>query len=167
MITLEPITAENALVFRDVRLRALKEDPTAFGSTYAREVVLSDEQWIEKAKQWNSGRTVAFLAMEDGVACGTAGSYWDDEDGAGPPKLMLGSMWTAPSHRRSGVGRLLVERVLEWARERGVERIHLLVTANNHGAIRFYESLGFAKTGKTGPYPNDPTLSEYEMWRAV
>jgi ribosomal protein S18 acetylase RimI-like enzyme len=39
----------------------------------------------------------------------------------------------------------------------------LMVTDVNTGAIGFYERLGFRKTGKTKPYPNDPAMIEYEM----
>ena len=35
MISIEPITRENALVFRNTRPRALQDTPAAFGSTYA------------------------------------------------------------------------------------------------------------------------------------
>jgi ribosomal protein S18 acetylase RimI-like enzyme len=38
-----------------------------------------------------------------------------------------------------------------------------MVTCNNDGAIGFYERLGFKKTGRTEPYPNDDTLMEFEM----
>jgi len=42
-----------------------------------------------------------------------------------------------------------------------------MVTSNNERAIRFYERLGFAKTGRTEPYPNDLAIIEYEMLRPV
>ena len=38
-----------------------------------------------------------------------------------------------------------------------------MVTSSNDAAIRFYERLGFAKTGRVQPYPNDGALVEYEM----
>jgi hypothetical protein len=41
------ITPENALVFKTVRLRALQESPTAFGSTYAKESQFSDADWVQ------------------------------------------------------------------------------------------------------------------------
>ncbi len=68
----------------------------------------------------------------------------------------LVSMWTAPSHRQTGVGRLLVDQVVEWVGGRNVSTLLLMVTSNNGGAIRFYEKLGFVRTGRTEPYPNDP-----------
>ena len=34
-------------------------------------------------------------------------------------------------------------------------------------AMRFYEELGFARTGREEPYPNDPEMVEYEMTRAI
>jgi ribosomal protein S18 acetylase RimI-like enzyme len=48
-----------------------------------------------------------------------------------------------------------------------VYELILTVTSVNHGAIRFYERLGFRKTGKTEPYPNDPAIFEYEMLLAL
>ena len=43
----------------------------------------------------------------------------------------------------------------------------LMVTSNNEAALRFYEQLGFNRTGRTEPYPNDPALIEYEMSRQI
>lgn len=40
-----------------------------------------------------------------------------------------------------------------------------MVTSNSEAAIRFYQELGFTRTGRTEPYPNDPRGTEYEMWR--
>jgi ribosomal protein S18 acetylase RimI-like enzyme len=42
-----------------------------------------------------------------------------------------------------------------------------MVTSNNEPAIRFYERLGFTRTGRTEPYPNDPGVIEYEMLRPI
>jgi ribosomal protein S18 acetylase RimI-like enzyme len=56
---------------------------------------------------------------------------------------------------------------MSWARSRGAAAMVLLVTSNNHAAIAFYEQLGFKRTGRTEPYPNDPNLVEYEMLKAL
>jgi ribosomal protein S18 acetylase RimI-like enzyme len=164
MIVFQPITAENAFVFKEVRLRALRDTPSAFGSSYERESQLPDAEWIARAVRWNGDKGIGFLAMDDGIACGIVGSFLDEGD---PTRAQLISMWTAPTHRGQGVGRFLVDEVAAWARQRGARTLQLMVTSVNEPAMRFYERLGFTRTGRTGPYPNDPNVIEYEMARAV
>jgi ribosomal protein S18 acetylase RimI-like enzyme len=88
-----------------------------------------------------------------------------DKDDAAWAHLL--SMWVAPTHRRAGVGRSLVEAVIGWARAMNVRTMHLLVTSNNAGAIEFYRRLGFARTNWMEPYVNDPALLNYEMIRPL
>jgi len=76
-------------------------------------------------------------------------------------------MWTAPAHRQRGIGGLLVNGILGWAGPRGVRTLQLMVTSNNEPAILFYQRLGFTRTGRTEPYPNDPAVIEYEMSRPI
>lgn len=164
MINVEQMTELNASIFREVRLRALLDTPSAFGSTYAKESQLSVEDWIKRAAQWNGEKSILYLAMDGAAACGMAGSFLDKDDAT---RAHLVSMWTAPTHRLRGVGRLLVIQVLAWARLRGARTLQLLVTSNNQPAITFYQRLGFTLTGRTEPYPNDPALLEYEMFRRI
>jgi ribosomal protein S18 acetylase RimI-like enzyme len=77
------------------------------------------------------------------------------------------SMWVAQSHRRSRIGRTLVNAIIEWARLQGAATLQLVVTSNNHPAIEFYKSLGFSPTGKMAPYRNDPALNNIEMIRSI
>jgi ribosomal protein S18 acetylase RimI-like enzyme len=164
MITIEPITAANVQLFKDVRLRALADTPSAFGSTYAREAAFPDSEWLARALKWNGERGVGYLAMDGPTGCGIAGSFLHEND---PAKAQLISMWTAPTHRQQGVGRLLVNEILNWARSRHVRELLLMVTSINEPAMAFYDRLGFARTGRTEPYPNDSALIEYEMARPV
>jgi ribosomal protein S18 acetylase RimI-like enzyme len=164
LIVVEPITLQNLPLFKEVRLRALQEAPYAFGSTYASESAFTDSQWASRLDRWNGVRGVGFIAVDDGIPCGLAGTLLDEAD---PSRAELVSMWTAPSHRQTGVGRLLVNQVLEWAGGHNVATLLLMVTSNNASAIRFYERLGFARTGRTEPYPNDPAVTEYEMSRSI
>lgn len=164
MILLNPITPQTAQIFKAVRLRALQDTPSAFGSTYARESQLTDDDWVKRSERWSSERAAGFVAMDGETACGIVCSFLNEEDAS---RAHLISMWTAPTHRRQGLGARLVNEVLGWARARGARIMVLMVTSNNQVAIRFYERLGFARTGRTEPYPNDPALIEYEMSRLV
>ncbi len=164
MVAIEPITLANLALFKAVRLRALSDAPSAFGSTYARESQMSDEEWKNRAVRWNGEAGIGFLAMEGSEGCGIAGCLLDPGDGS---RAQLISMWTAPPHRQQGIGRMLVEQVAAWARGRGAKRLHLCVTSSNQPAMLFYQRLGFVRTGRILPYPNDPALSKYEMARAL
>ena len=164
MITLEPITAQNALVFKAARLRALQDTPSAFGSTYAKESQLTDADWVTRAAKWNGDRSILYLAMDAGAAVGIAGSYLDHDDAT---RAHLISMWTAPTHRQRGIGRLLVNEIIDWARLRDARTVQLMVVSSNEPAISFYQRMGFAHTGHTEPYPNDPALIEYQMSRPI
>lgn len=160
MIVIKRITAEDAFVYRDVRLRALKDTPTAFSSTYAKEAEFPDEEWRKRAERCDGDVRVGFLACDDDRGCGMVFCFNDEyEDAVGD----IVSMWVDPAVRRAGVGRMLIDAVAAWAKNRGKRMLKLMVTSVNHGAIAFYERNGFRMTGVTGPYPNDPAITEYEM----
>jgi len=164
MIVIAPITLENLPTFKQTRLRALQDTPSAFGSTYERESQMAEEEWQARVERWSGKSGIGFLALEDGVAGGIAGCLLHPGN---PSRAHLISMWTAPSHRQRGVGRMLVDSVAAWALSRGAAVLDLFVVANNDPALRFYEHLGFIRTGRTQPHPNDPALIEYEMARPL
>jgi ribosomal protein S18 acetylase RimI-like enzyme len=164
MITLAPITVQNAFAFKAVRLRALQDTPHAFGSTYAAESQFPDFEWLSRARRWNGERGIGFLAMDSDAPCGIAGSFLDQNH---PARAQLISMWTAPTHRQRGVGRLLVNEILRWAHSRGARTLRLMVTNVNQPAMLFYQRLGFTLTGRSEPYTNDPAILELEMSRPI
>ena len=163
MVSIERITPQTALVFKDVRLRALLDAPTAFSSTYAKESQLPDEEWMKRSVRWSSDGSTIFLAMDGAVGCGIVGAY--EEENAKCAQVI--SMWVDPGFRRTGVGKALIDAVVEWAESRAVPAMKLMVTGVNPGAIAFYERLGFKMTGKTAVYPNDAASTEYEMARKL
>ncbi len=55
-------------------------------------------------------------------------------------------MYVRPSARKAGVGRRLVETIVEFARHR-VELMQLSVVSDNEPARRLYERLGFLEYG--------------------
>lgn len=164
MILLRPLTPEMTLMFRDVRLRALADAPRAFSSTHAKESRLSDKEWMSRTERWNGNDAILYLALDDedvNNACGIVACYVEEDGGV--PRGHVISMWVDPAFRRAGVGRLLIEALRKWAESEGLRELKLMVTSVNEGAIEFYRRMGFRMSGKTGPYPNDPALIEYEM----
>jgi ribosomal protein S18 acetylase RimI-like enzyme len=161
---LEQISPKNVLIFKAVRLQALQDSPSAFGSTYAKESQFSDADWLKRAVDWSSDRSIGYLAIRREIPCGIVAAFLNEHD---PRKAHLVSMWVSPTHRRDGIGRALIDAIQAWARIRAAHSLQLTVTSSNHTAIEFYKRSGFTMTGNTEPYPNDPTLFEYEMSKAI
>jgi ribosomal-protein-alanine N-acetyltransferase len=71
---------------------------------------------------------------------------------------------TLPSHRRQGVGRLLVDAALDYARASEVRLLVLEVRASNGDAIRLYRRVGFAAMGyRRHYYPDDEDALEMHL----
>jgi ribosomal protein S18 acetylase RimI-like enzyme len=60
----------------------------------------------------------------------------------------LEKMFVRDSVRGTGAGAQLMEHLLAQARSAGVEQMTLECRGNNHGAIRFYQRLGFTEYGR-------------------
>ena len=76
--------------------------------------------------------------------------------------FFVSSVAVAASHRRSGIARHLLARVVAAAERRGFERISLQVWADNAAARRLYESEGFAiqDRARIAPHPRLPSAGE-------
>jgi GNAT superfamily N-acetyltransferase len=148
-------------LLKELRLAALLDSPFAFGSTYDAEANLTDEEWTLRATRSSSGNdSVLFLAWLGGRPSGIVGGY---RPGQSVGAVELVSMWTAPHARRTGLGRLLVQAILDWAAETRSTSVGLWVTHGNTPAHMLYESLGFHQTGEFQPLPSDPCKDEIRM----
>jgi ribosomal protein S18 acetylase RimI-like enzyme len=164
MIMIEQLTPDMAGQLKTVRLSALLDTPSAFGSTFAKESQLSDEDWLNRVTKWNSEDSVCYLAMAQDEACGIVAGKVVEHD---PRRAYVLSMWVSPAYRRHSLGARLVNAIQLWATNAGVSELILTVVNTNSVAIDFYRKLGFVFTGKTEPYPNDPALFEYEMVKTL
>lgn len=63
----------------------------------------------------------------------------------------------AQTARRRGVGRLLVQTMLDKMRRAGLNMIHLEVRKSNTPAIRLYEQFAFVQDGERKNYYEEPT----------
>jgi len=96
-------------------------------------------------------RDAAFLLAapdEDSAPAGVAqvrfryGLWWAADD------CLLEDLYVRDEARGHGVGRALVEGVVELAKERGCRRIELDTNEANEAALALYESLGFCAVDK-------------------
>ena len=70
------------------------------------------------------------------------------------------NLCVAPDQQRRGVGRFLLEKLLDSARSAGAHCLLLEVRASNHAAIDLYRSAGFADIGHRKAYYPAPTGRE-------
>jgi len=139
---------------RSVRLAALAESPSAFGSTLAREQQYDDADW----REWTRDAPT-FIAFHRGEPIGMAAGI----DGDSAEERILIAMWVHPDHRGIGVASALLAAVRDWACEDGATRLTLWVTRTNQSAASLYRRAGFAETGVSKPLPSNPELIEDQL----
>lgn len=107
---------------------------------------------VERTLEGN--RAMIFVAQSDqdeaSSASTLAGLVWTQlRDVPDHPLLVPGragvidTLVVRETHRRRGLGRLLMKHVTEWFEARGATRIELNVYDFNEEAVAFYESMGF------------------------
>ena len=125
----------------------------------ARAVSAEPERWLLAGDEWRtaaderrylraarcSPHAAVFVAEASEGIVGRL-SVARDPHPASPHVADLGLM-VASSHRRLGIGRALLERAVEWARERDIVKLELHVFPHNAPAIALYESFGFVQEG--------------------
>ncbi len=158
------IRPDEGALLRSMRIRALEDAPTAFGSTIAQTLTYSMEVWEERALSNATSDTISgFFAEHGGEVVGLAGGFFEDRQDM--PSLI--SMWVAPPARGTGVGEALIEAVVGWVRSLGATQMQLWVTKTNVPALGLYRRVGFIDTYDTQPLPSHPALTERRMVREL
>lgn len=143
------LNSHDAIAYRNLRLQALKESPTAFASSYEREARLSLADFTARVCPRDDGDSGVF-----GAFCGDfdklIGMLRFSRESR-PKRAHIGSlrsMYVLPEFRGRGVGAALVDEAISHARRLGIVRqIVLSVTANNLVARSLYKSRGFESFG--------------------
>jgi ribosomal protein S18 acetylase RimI-like enzyme len=152
---LRTVRADEWKALRDLRLRALREDVTAFGDTVEKALARTDDDWRRYA--YDGDASVTFVAVADRRFVGMSRGRVLGEDAG------LFGMWVAPEARRRGLGRRLVNEVVAWARTKNVARVLLDVADERPAACGLYAACGFEDTGVRRPNESHPDVMEKEM----
>ena len=90
---------------------------------------------------------VRVLVAEDEAGIVGGVSFWIKPDLAhGDTVVEVPMLVVAEDHRRTGVGKLLMEEVRNVASDNGASQIELVATRSNVTAREFYRSLGFVES---------------------
>jgi len=119
---------------------------------YLEEVIFSSP-WSEESLNRFLGYDYArfFTAFEDDTVIGYIGSYKAGDE------LDIINVAVDEKYRGRGIGRSLVEKVLEAAGADGCPAVNLEVRESNDTAKRLYENLGFVNLGIRKNFYSKPT----------
>lgn len=138
------LSESDAEVYRDVRLRALREEPHAFLATPEDDVANNLDELRKRFRDSEGGILGAF---EDGALVGLCG-YKRETAKKYRHKAFIWGMYVAPEARRRGLGRALLDEALRKLREIAELRtVNLWVTSVNPEARALYEAAGFRHAG--------------------
>ena len=84
-----------------------------------------------------------FVVRIDGRVAGMANALFTVSTAEGCRVVLLEDVIVKAAHRGSGLGRKLVEHILDWSAANGLPRVTLLADKDNAPALAFYERLGF------------------------
>jgi len=139
-VQIRPLTSTDAASYRDIRLAGIENSPEAFDSAFEEESVQPLAWYCDRLE-----RSRVFGAFRSMELLGIAGFVRHKGEKEAHKGLLWG-MYVRPDARKDGVGRRLMEAVIEFARQR-VEVIHLAVVSDSVAARRLYARLGFFEYG--------------------
>ena len=163
------LTPAHAAEYRALMLRAYAEQPEAFTSTVAERERLPLELWVSRVSADPEPTELVFGAFVDQRLIGVAGLRRHRRERT-EHKATLFGMFVRSGWTGRGVGRALVEVVLEHARASpGLLVVQLTVAETNARARHLYETCGFRPFG-TEPFANrhgERFVSLVHMWCPV
>ena len=147
-VQIRELSEDDAAAYRTLRLRALREHPTAFVSSYEEQRDWPLEAFAGRLRG-SSGSADGFnlgCFVEDELV-GTVGFFRND----GPKRMHIGKivgMHVAAEHQGYGYGRSLLAEALGRARQMaGLAVIQLATESTNEPAKALYTSFGFVTYG--------------------
>ncbi|MDF1657875.1 MAG: GNAT family N-acetyltransferase [Verrucomicrobiales bacterium] len=141
-------------------MKALKDSPDAFCSTYESALQRDLHSWEEQLWSTTAGgdRNTQF-AFEGDFCIGVAALYREPVTSSGDIIMM----WVDPQYRGSNAASSLVSNLLGWAKDSGFDEVFLEVTDSNARAIKFYENMGFYDTGERVEIDSERNLTGIRM----
>ena len=149
---------------RAIGVRPLVQDDVPHLERMEREL-FRDGAWSRDALTEEIGGPgrwyVGAVAPGGGDLLGYAGLWFDGFD------AQVMTIGTATAAQRTGVGTLLLDALLDRAREAGAERVLLEVRVDNDPALRLYERAGFRRLSRRRGYYQPENVDAWTMSLAL
>ncbi|VTU27999.1 GNAT family N-acetyltransferase [Variovorax sp. PBL-E5] len=168
-MTIRRLTPADAPAYRALMLEAYERHPDAFTSSAGERAVLPLSWWEARLDPSPGAAQIVLGAFHADRLAGAAGLSFESREKS-RHKANLFGMYVAPAARQSGLGRRLVQAVLDRAAAReGVRLVQLTVTEGNAAAQALYEQCGFSIFGvePCAMALDGVFLAKVHMWRAL
>jgi ribosomal protein S18 acetylase RimI-like enzyme len=140
LIEIRKLPADRWKEYRDLRLEALKMEPSAYGSSFEEAKRHKEELWRERIKS-------VLFALSDDRPVGMV-VYVFGEGLKSRHIAEIFGFYVSPDHRGQGVGTRLLERAIaQIRRNRRIIKVKLAVNPEQRTAVRLYQKAGFVVTG--------------------
>ena len=116
-ITIRHATPADIDSFRELRLEALKNHPTAFGADYEESAVRPNEYWQERL-EFDKNQEALFFAEHESQLAGMTGIFRSSSKKR-QHKSTIWGVYVKPEWRGHHISETLVRSCLGWAKEQG------------------------------------------------
>ncbi len=132
--------------YREIRLESLREEPQAFGSTYADMEERPDAFWQGRLSDAMLGEKSWLLFAQDGERLvGMIGAFCNETQ----ETAIIVSVYVSKAERGKGIGKVLMEGILsEIGKKEGICKAALGVNREQTAAVELYRRFGFVVTGE-------------------
>lgn len=141
MITIRPLKPEEWQVFQKLNNEVF-EDNAMYDPDLLTDYAFKDVGINYYKEQLNDPNAITFVAEEDGTAVGYIAVTPRHFSYRKMKYAEIDNMGVSPSHRSKGVGSMLIEKVKEWAREKGFVRLFVSTYWGSEKARAFYKKNG-------------------------
>ena len=160
--TVKKILKSDWQKYRDIRLEALKNEPSAFGSSYITELNRTDKDWQERFSmvEKSDGDRFFHSVCDNNRMISIGGAFRDNND-----EWNVVAIYTKSEYRGLGIGKLLMTNILDEFNNRAIKKIFLKVNINQKAAISLYKKFDFKiiNTVKNKLMGDGNYYDEYEM----
>lgn len=138
------ISSDRWQEFKELRLRALVQNPCAFDSSPEEESHLSEEVWRERLEDHHGFKV---FAEKDGRLIAKMEVEWRDIKKVNFIAEVYG-VFIEEHYRGQNLGKLLMDEVERVSRTHNIQKLWLDVVVTQQAAMKLYKKLGFREIGR-------------------
>jgi len=140
---IERLNEKHASLYRTLRLKALKDHPEVYGSSFEEEYAHPLEFTEHRLSNQENYTFGAFVndQLVGMITLMTSNRNKTKHNGH------IVAMYVDSNNRNQGIAKALIEKVIEQSKSLNIINLYLTVTSINHQAIKLYQSFGFIKYG--------------------